>query len=61
MAGQCFYGFADVELNDDAGEGDFGGFLPNHAINAVGAWVEARNTADKVCTARQHSLSMKPS
>ena len=54
MAGQCFYGFADVEVNDDAGEADFGAFLPNHAIDAVGAWMEARNAADKVCIAMDH-------
>ena len=57
MAGQCFYGFTELESSDPAGEAEFGAFLPDDAITAVGQWVKARNTAERVSYCINVSLS----
>ena len=57
MAGQCFYGFTELESSDPAGEAEFGAFLPDDAITAVGQWVKARNTAERVSYCISVSLS----
>lgn len=53
MGAHCFYGFMDLDYEyvDTAGvkyTADFGGWLPNHAIEAVVQWLKARNALKKV-------------
>ncbi len=47
---QCFFGFSDLEYENDGHQADFGGWLPNPAVHAVGDWLETHGFLKKVCT-----------
>ena len=48
FACQCFFGFKDLEYENAGIPCDFGGFLPNVAIEGVSAWLDAQQSQEQV-------------
>ena len=48
FACQCFFGFKELECENAGVPCEFGGFLPNTAIEGVSAWLEARQALEQV-------------
>ena len=45
---QCFFGFKELEYENEGVPCDFGGFLPNAAIEGVSAWLDSQQAQQQV-------------